>query len=157
MTEDEETEDNNTGSRSPLLNDRNRQPATLREIQADKQLRQELSHQSGAVIPAPNPPVPIRSEADSGCPSSDCEQVSASSKDQLLSGIELELQQYQILQRCQLHEEQPCTSKMAAKSLGAIPKVVKYREVDELRRRRRGGSPADAAEAGNEFALVKQT
>lgn len=155
--EDEETEDNNTGSRSPLLNDRNRQPATLREIQADKQLRQELSHQSGAVIPAPNPPVPIRSEADSGCPSSDCEQVSASSKDQLLSGIELELQQYQILQRCQLDEEQPCTSKMAAKSLGAIPKVVKYREVDELRRRRRGGSPADAAEAGNEFALVKQT
>ncbi|XP_039497193.1 protein pecanex [Drosophila santomea] len=157
--EDEETEDNNTGSRSPLLNDRNRHPATLREIQADKQLRQELSHQSGAVIPAPIAPVPIRSEADSGCPSSDCEQVSASSKDQLLAGIESELQQHphQLPQRCQLDEEQPCTSKMAAKSLGAIPKVVKYREVDELRRRRRGGSPADAAEAGNEFALVKQT
>ncbi|XP_016995749.2 protein pecanex isoform X2 [Drosophila takahashii] len=164
--DDEETEDNNTGSRSPLLSDRNRQQATLREIQADKQLRQELSsHQTGAVIPAPIaiPPLPIRSEADSGCPSSDCEQVSASSKDQLLAGMEPEQQQQQALQRCQLDEEQPCTSKAAAKSLGAIPKVVKYREVDELRRRRRGGSPADATEAatataaGNEFALVKQT
>ncbi|XP_016982361.1 protein pecanex [Drosophila rhopaloa] len=155
--EDEETEDNNTGSRSPLLSDRNRQQATLREIQADKQLRQDLSHQSVAAVPAPIPPVPIRSEADSGCPSSDCEQVSASSKDQLLAGIESEQQQHLQPQRCQLDEEQPCTSKMAAKSLGAIPKVVKYREVDELRRRRRGGSPADAGELSNEFALVKQT
>ncbi|XP_016939131.2 protein pecanex [Drosophila suzukii] len=155
--EDEETEDNNTGSRSPLLSDRNRQQVTLREIQADKQLRQELSHQTGAVIPAPIAPAPIRSEADSGCPSSDCEQVSASSKDQLLAGMESEQQLHQQPPRCQLDEEQPCTSKMAAKNLGAIPKVVKYREVDELRRRRRGGSPADAAEVGNEFALVKQT
>ncbi|XP_052857450.1 LOW QUALITY PROTEIN: protein pecanex [Drosophila gunungcola] len=157
--DDEETEDNNTGSRSPLLSDRNRQQATLREIQADQQLRQELSHQSSAAPVAPNAPMPIRSEADSGCPSSDCEQVSASSKDQLLSGMESEqrLHQHQQAPRCQLDEEQPCTSKMAAKSLGAIPKVVKYREVDELRRRRRGGSPADAAELGNEFALVKQT
>ncbi|XP_017064218.1 protein pecanex [Drosophila eugracilis] len=155
--EDEEAEDNNTGSRSPLLSDRNRNQATLREIQADKQLRQELSHQSGAVIPAPIAPVPIRSEADSGCPSSDCEQVSASSKDQLLAGMESEQQPHQQPQRGQLDEEQPCTSKMAAKSLGAIPKVVKYREVDELRRRRRGGSPADAPEVSNEFALVKQT
>ncbi|XP_017045923.1 protein pecanex [Drosophila ficusphila] len=166
--DDEETEDNNTGSRSPLLSDRNRQQATLREIQADKQLRQELSHQSGAVIPAAVAPVPIRSEADSGCPSSDCEQVSASSKDQLLAGMESEQQQHQHQhqhqqhqqqsQRCPLDEEQPCTSKMAAKSLGAIPKVVKYREVDELRRRRRGGSPADVSEVqGNEFSLVKQS
>jgi len=155
--EDEETEDNNTGSRSPLLSDRNRQQVTLREIQADKQLRQELSHQTGAVIPAPIAPAPIRSEADSGCPSSDCEQVSASSKDQLLAGMESEQQLHQQPPRCQLDEEQPCTSKMAAKNLGAIPKVVKYREVDELRRRRRGGSPADATEVGNEFALVKQT
>ncbi|XP_017095066.2 protein pecanex isoform X1 [Drosophila bipectinata] len=162
--EDEETEDNNTGSRSPLLSDRNRQQATLREIQADQQLRQELSHhqhqeqQSGAnpgsIQPPPPPPAPIRSEADSGCPSSDCEQVSASSKDQLLAGMEPEQQR----SLAQLDEEQPCTSKMAAKSLGAIPKVVKYREVDELRRRRRGGSPADGGgdACGNEFALVKQ-
>ncbi|KAH8235994.1 hypothetical protein KR032_012131 [Drosophila birchii] len=159
--DDEETEDNNTGSRSPLLSERNRQQATLREIQADKQLRQELSHQSGAAMAAPAPvpaPAPIRSEADSGCPSSDCEQVSASSKDQLLAGMEPEHQHQQPPPRSMLlDEEQPCTSKMAAKSLGAIPKVVKYREVDELRRRRRGGSPADAGEIGNEFALVKQS
>ncbi|XP_017034670.1 protein pecanex [Drosophila kikkawai] len=159
--DDEETEDNNTGSRSPLLSDRNRQQATLREIQADKQLRQELAHPSGAVPAAPVPvPAPIRSEADSGCPSSDCEQVSASSKDQLLAGMEPEHQQQQQQQpppRSMLDEEQPCTSKMAAKSLGAIPKVVKYREVDELRRRRRGGSPADAGDVNNEFALVKQS
>ncbi|XP_020803521.1 LOW QUALITY PROTEIN: protein pecanex [Drosophila serrata] len=153
--DDEETEDNNTGSRSPLLSERNRQQATLREIQADKQLRQELAHQSVAAVPAPPPPAPIRSEADSGCPSSDCEQVSASSKDQLLAGMEPEHQQPPA--RSLLDEEQPCTSKMAAKSLGAIPKVVKYREVDELRRRRRGASPADTNDVGNEFALVKQS
>lgn len=151
--DDEETEDNNTGSRSPLLSDRNRQQATLREIQADKQLRQELAPApaAGAAAAAAPAPAPIRSEADSGCPSSDCEQVSASSKDQLLAGMEPQPPPPRSL----LDEEQPCTSKMAAKSLGAIPKVVKYREVDELRRRRRGGSPADAGDACNEFALVK--
>ncbi|EDW30761.1 GL13332 [Drosophila persimilis] len=174
--EDEETEtENNTGSRSPLLSERNRQQATLREIVADKMLRQELtqsgvgSSASGCAmslvhLPAaqvhPAHPVaqPMRSEADSGCPSSDCEQVSASSKDQLLAGMCMEHHQESVLE---LDEEQPCTSKMAAKSLGAIPKVVKYREVDELRRRRLVGlgseqqDAAGPAMAGNELALVK--
>ncbi|KAH8294470.1 hypothetical protein KR018_010161 [Drosophila ironensis] len=164
--DEEEMEDNNTGSQSPLLSERNRQQATVRDIQADKQMRQELQLQQKAPgtsttlrqvppQPPPLPQAPVRSEADSGCPSSDCEQVSASSKDQLLAGMEPEQQRG----LSQLDVEQPCTSKMAAKSLGAIPKVVKYREVDELRRRRRGGSPADAASSepgGHEFALVKQ-
>ncbi|BFG02904.1 protein pecanex [Drosophila madeirensis] len=142
--DDDEETDNNTGSRSPLLSERNRQQATLREIVADKILRQELSQPAAAPLP------PIRSEADSGCPSSDCEQVSASSKDQLL--------EHQAASVLQLDEEQPCTSKMAAKSLGAIPKVVKYREVDELRRRRHVGlSAAEQQDGGacNELALVK--
>ncbi|EDW82043.2 uncharacterized protein Dwil_GK25341 [Drosophila willistoni] len=157
--DDDDETDNNTGSRSPLLSGSHRQQATLREITADKLLRQELSQpswsaQSGAEPLPPLPPLAIRSEADSGCPSSDCEQVSASSKDQLLAGAS------SMESKSNLDEEQPCSSKMAAKSLGAIPKVVKYREVDELRRRRTAGSSTEVEAMpppGHEFALVKQS
>ncbi|XP_030379879.1 protein pecanex [Scaptodrosophila lebanonensis] len=184
VDDDDEETDNNTGSRSPLLSERNRQQQTAREVAADKLLREEIQGTQG--VGKGMQPTPaaaggrsqlIRSEADSGCPSSDCEQVSASSKDQLLAGIEPQGQQVVVVGP---DEEQPSTSKTATKSLGAIPKVVKYREVDELGNgsssgsqlhRRRGGSGSGGAsrlaqdyatsrwtvqqqDASNEFALV---
>ncbi|XP_060663565.1 protein pecanex [Drosophila nasuta] len=149
---DDEELDNNTGSRSPLLSNRQQQQSA-REMAAEQALRQELAQPGPAgnggggaagagvgVGGASHRSQLIRSEADSGCPSSDCEQVSASSKDQLLAGMEqlppaaaaaaIQHQQQQQLQhQHEPDEEQPCTSRMAARSLGAIPKVVKYREL----------------------------
>ncbi|XP_030569336.1 protein pecanex [Drosophila novamexicana] len=170
-SDDEET-DNNTGSRSPLLS--NRQQQSAREQAAEQAMRQELSLPAlqQQIQPATATAALIRSEADSGCPSSDCEQVSASSKDQLLAGMEqLPSSQTQTQpeqngeQQQEEHqedgdeeveedEEKPCTSRMAARSLGAIPKVLNYREVDELRRRRATSNQLDACR--NDLAVIKQ-
>ncbi|EDV95218.1 protein pecanex [Drosophila grimshawi] len=172
-SDDEET-DNNTGSRSPLLSNRQQQQQSARELAAEQALREELSqpalqqqlllhHQqqqpavaAAAAVAAQSRSQLIRSEADSGCPSSDCEQISASSKDQLLAGMD---QQPANQSQQPDDEEQPSTSRMAARSLGAIPKVVKYREVDELRRRRLAADSNSSTQldsSNNELALVKR-
>lgn len=76
-----------------------------------------------------------RNENDSGCPSSDCEQISASSKDVLLSSMELpksskdnENNEKSIKETT---EAGSSSSQAVGKRLGAIPKQVQYREVDE--------------------------
>lgn len=161
-THSTDSETDNNGSRSPLLtksmtNSNQKQPKPLVSIRQhiidinrqQQQHHHHNGHENGN-----------GEGGDSGCPSSDCEQVSASSKDMLLAidvknpapmeQIPIQVSERQIEAATQYDDEKPSTSKTikppsmatvmtigetmtttTSKNLGAIPKVVKYREINE--------------------------
>lgn len=175
-----DSETDNNGSRSPLLNNKkwaltsSSSSASNKEKSNERVLRDEIKnvqkqkhsikkHQQINIQALNNPSVGAHSpssavphsvsvatqaskgnEADSGCPSSDCEQISASSKDVLLniSGNEkVHHEKHNKQSREDSQEALPSSSTNNAlsassssnvgKRLGAIPKQVQYREVDE--------------------------
>ncbi|XP_023297123.2 protein pecanex [Lucilia cuprina] len=162
-----DSETDNNGSRSPLLSSSNKKwISTTKEKINDKQLKDEvkavqkqkhslnnkqinmakLEQPDGDPQAAPvqaaqaqqqNQNNIRRNEADSGCPSSDCEQISASSKDVLLSSMELPKSTKEIeatektKNSLDLAESSSSNNTAVGKRLGAIPKQVQYREVDE--------------------------
>lgn len=188
-----DSETDNNGSRSPLLNNKkwavtssSSASNSNKEKTSEKALRDEiknvqkqkhsikkhqasiqaLSNPDGEVQPpavaASNnvtqafPPAavihnqqhqqPKGNEVDSGCPSSDCEQISASSKDVLLNiSNEKVHQEKPSKSRDDFQDNVPTTTNAnngasssssnsnanVGKRLGAIPKLVQYREIDE--------------------------
>ncbi|XP_061395087.1 protein pecanex [Musca vetustissima] len=189
-----DSETDNNGSRSPLLNNKkwavtsSSSPSTTtnKEKSSEKALRDEIKnvqkqkhsikkHQANmqalnnpdgevqppAVVPSnvsqafPSPAAALHNqqqaakgnEADSGCPSSDCEQISASSKDVLLNISNEKVHQEKPSKvRDDFQDNVPTTTSNAnngasssssnsnvnvGKRLGAIPKQVQYREIDE--------------------------
>lgn len=190
-----DSETDNNGSRSPLLSGKSWQINSSKSKAAEQDLYMEVSalqkhknltehHVSvGVGVGAPQhayemrPQQAARGEGDSGCPSSDCEQVSASSKDMLLAGMEAAVSVAPPKSKAEpqkankdVEEGLECGKKTTtsagasgSKNLGAIPKVVKYREVNETinggggggsqLHKRRGGS-SGAASTNNEMSLV---
>ncbi|XP_067635802.1 protein pecanex isoform X2 [Eurosta solidaginis] len=192
-----DSETDNNGSRSPLLSIKSWQTTNSKIKAAEKEMYVEISSlqkhknrvgqhvSANAVLPQHayerQPQHAARGEGDSGCPSSDCEQVSASSKDMLLSGMESainvappKVKMDTIKMKKDVEEglenrrkNTPSTSGSTSsngngKNLGAIPKVVKYREVNEALHgsggstqlhKRRAGS-AGAATINTEMSLV---
>ncbi|XP_055855504.1 protein pecanex [Episyrphus balteatus] len=128
-----DSETDNNGSRSPLLTksmtNNQKQPKPLVSI---RQHIIDINRQNNG------------EGGDSGCPSSDCEQVSASSKDMLLA-IDVKnpapMEQIPIqVDQIESQDDKATTStsttttgadNTTSKNLGAIPKVVKYREINE--------------------------
>ncbi|XP_004519177.1 protein pecanex [Ceratitis capitata] len=185
-----DSETDNNGSRSPLLSGKSWQHSSAKVKAAEQDMYMEIAAlQKHKNLPVPlglNVAVPqhvyemrpqhaARGEGDSGCPSSDCEQVSASSKDMLLSGMEGAVSvappktKAEAQKVCKDAEEDlECGSKKPStgsggKNLGAIPKVVKYREVNETLHgsggssqlhKRRGGSVVATASTYTEMSLV---
>ncbi|XP_065365040.1 protein pecanex [Calliphora vicina] len=159
-----DSETDNNGSRSPLLSSNKKWVCTPKDKNNDKALKEEvkavqkqkhslnskqinmakLEQPDGDPQAAPAAAVAAqqnqnnlrRNEADSGCPSSDCEQISASSKDVLLSSMELPKSNKDIeaSEKSKHSLDMPETSSNSTavgKRLGAIPKQVQYREIDE--------------------------
>ncbi|KAM7346668.1 pecanex [Cochliomyia hominivorax] len=160
-----DSETDNNGSRSPLLSSSNKKwITTAKDKINDKTLKEEvkavqkqkhslnknplnmikLEQPDGdpQATPANASAAPQnqnnlrRNENDSGCPSSDCEQISASSKDVLLSSMELPNTSKESNEKQEISQDLPDSSSNNAaqtvgKRLGAIPKQVQYREIDE--------------------------
>ena len=159
-----DSETDNNGSRSPLLSSTKKWACTPKEKNSEKVLKEEvkavqkqkhslsknqinmakLEQPDGDPHAAPfatatasqqNQNNVRRNEADSGCPSSDCEQISASSKDVLLSSMELPKSTKDVegSEKAKTASDLPGSSNSSSvgKRLGAIPKQVQYREVDE--------------------------
>uniref|UniRef100_A0A0A1XDM5 Pecanex-like protein n=1 Tax=Zeugodacus cucurbitae TaxID=28588 RepID=A0A0A1XDM5_ZEUCU len=188
-----DSETDNNGSRSPLLSGKSWQHSSNKSQAAEQDMYMEISalqkhknlagHHVSVGVAAPQhayemrPQHAARADGDSGCPSSDCEQVSASSKDMLLSGMEAAVSVAPPKAKAETQKvnkdveeglecgRKPSTSAGASgsKNLGAIPKVVKYREVNETAsgsggggsqlHKRRGGS-AGATSTNTEMSLV---
>lgn len=187
-----DSETDNNGSRSPLLSGKSWQHSSNKNKAAEQDMYMEISalqkhknlagHHVSVGVGAPQhayemrPQHAARGEGDSGCPSSDCEQVSASSKDMLLAGMEPTVNVAPPKAKAEPQKvnkdieeglecgKKPSTSAGASgsKNLGAIPKVVKYREVNETvngsgvgsqLHKRRGGNNG-ATSTNNELSLV---
>ncbi|XP_053952109.1 protein pecanex [Anastrepha ludens] len=192
-----DSETDNNGSRSPLLSGKSWQHTNAKSKTAEQDMYMEIAalqkhknlagHHLGAGAGMPQhayeirPQHAARGEGDSGCPSSDCEQVSASSKDMLLSGMEgaVSVAPSKVKVEAQrvkkdLDESLECGKRPTpsvvgsssasgnGKNLGAIPKVVKYREVNETLHgssassqlhKRRGGSSGGHS-VNTEMSLV---
>lgn len=151
-----DSETDNNGSRSPLLSGGSgsksssaiADKALMLEIAAVQQQKPIAHHIYDVRLHQ------TKGEGDSGCPSSDCEQASASSKDMLLSGIDMKNlsssstgtlkafidkgDEIHVLDEDKIAEDETnfvkastTTNVSTGKSLGAIPKVVKYREINK--------------------------
>ncbi|XP_036338803.1 protein pecanex [Rhagoletis pomonella] len=176
-----DSETDNNGSRSPLLSGKSWQQTNAKVKAAEQDMYMEIaalqkhknlaSQHVSVGIGAPQhaygmrPQHAARGEGDSGCPSSDCEQVSASSKDMLLSGMEAavsvtspKVKVDALKTKKDLEEGLECGRKQTpnigggtgnGKNLGAIPKVVKYREVNETMHGNTGGSQLHKRRVGS--------
>uniref|UniRef100_A0A0K8V950 Pecanex-like protein n=1 Tax=Bactrocera latifrons TaxID=174628 RepID=A0A0K8V950_BACLA len=175
-----DSETDNNGSRSPLLSGKSWQHSVSKNKAAEQDMYMEISalqkhknlagHHGGVGAPQHayemRPQHAARGEGDSGCPSSDCEQVSASSKDMLLAGMEAAVNVAPPKAKAEplkvnkdIEEGLECGKKpstsagaSSSKNLGAIPKVVKYREVNETVNSSGGGSQLHKRRGGNSGA-----
>lgn len=124
QTQSTDSDTENNGSRSPLLEVRNRIPTFIVERAGLNEKKQKISVDLDKKIETAIVNVNNNKSEDSGCPSSDGEQISAGSKDMLLSinpdYVSVDLPDLGIFTDPTLHYNDILEA--PTRSLGAIPK-----------------------------------